>query len=41
MSVLLGLEDNSIFDSSLNFEMSNQELSSIVHRVKGKEYNFH
>ena len=35
------IEDNSGFESSLNSEMSNQGLSSIVHRRKGKEYNFH
>ena len=39
MSVLLGLEDNSSFDSSLNSEMSNQKLSYFVHG-KGKKYNF-
>ena len=41
MLLLLGLEDNSSSDSSLSSETSTQELTSIVHRGKGKEYHFH
>ena len=41
MSLLLGLEDSSSSDSSLSSETSTQELTSIVHRGKGKEYHFH
>ena len=41
MSVMLGLEDNSSFDSSLNSKMSYQELNSIVHRGQGEKCHFH